>query len=870
MTKKSGTWLSLMSFGLVICLAIPACRTSEEIVPGSDELSTSSDAACEVTRRLKRITIPEMTFYPPANIVDAVNFFNQASKDYDTPETPLEQRGVRFMLCLPRDRFSPEEPINGVIPRIAAMSARFISLYDALNLVCEVTDMKWEVLSERILISPKEKDGGCVSRSFTVPQALSDKLFHKRHGVASNAAPNTVWDEFFKELGVTGPTNATVEYFPFAKRLDVTNTRANLELVEMVFNHFAMRTVEVEMEIHAFSTSDIERLQLSGGMSLESLMQLRERGKSKSVATASVLTKSGQEAIMRAVQEVIYPTELMMDFSQTDSNCTERSAVKTLKPSSFTTRETGMILQVVPEVFEEERSKINLTLKPQWITLEGWTNFPASWSAGGGMKSITFKQPVFGVTSFETQAVVTDGETIMLGSCSTPDGEWSYVGFITARLRDVEAGSTASRKEKPNSQNELKNAAVFKKLRSVIVPEMSSRLPPSTTIIDVVRSLKDASIQYDSGVPEMERGINLVLKVPASFWEQKQTQSLTNVDIFAEPETETNGVPIIPRSVCRIFTLYDELKLACDITGMEFEIKDGIVWIMPTREYTELYHGSNYPPVLARSEQNSADTNSCTTLSFEQEIKNFGMFLPRGHSVRLFPSINMRCIKDSRYGHQMLKKFIEDFGGNPSMLEVDIQIHAFPSKEVEQLRRAGDISMENLMALRRTGKSKHVASATVLTKSGQEAVVKSLREVIYPTELSTFFGQSGTNVTVQRATQTFVPENFVMRETGMILQVVPWMSDSDQTAINVKLKPACVTLDRWEAFPAERMDGWNHSKIPFQQPIFGVKSFETQITVKDGETVLLGSSATTDNKWVQFGFLTVRCKQHYPGGHTEM
>jgi hypothetical protein len=870
-----------MIVGLVICLTIPACRTSEQKVSDADGLSPSSDAACEVTQRLKRITIPDMTFYPPATIVDTIDFLKQASIDYDDPSIPLDQRGVSFILRLNQDPspvavtnesvdvFASAATASRDLPRIAAMSVQFISMYDALNLVCEVTDMKWEVSRERILLTPKEQDGVCVSRSYTVPQALSDKLFHKRHGPASNVAPNTVWEAFFKELGVTGPTNATVEYLPFAKRLDVTNTRENLELVEKVFNHFAMRTVEVEMEIHAFSTSDIERLHLSGGMSLESLMKLRESGKSKSVATASVLTKSGQEAIMRAVQEVIYPTELMMDSSQTGSNRSERIAIKALKPSNFATRETGMILQVVPEVFEEERSKINLTLKPQWITLEGWTTFPASWSAGGGIKSSTFKQPIFGVTSFETQAVLTDGETIMLGSCSTPDCEWVHVGFLTARLQDVESGPWGSRREKTNSRNELKNAAVAEKLKSVFSPEMSSRLPPSTTIIDVVRSLKDASIQYDSGVPEMERGINFVLKVPASFWEQKQTQSLTNVDIFAEPESGTNGVPYIPSTVCRRNTLYDTLKLACDITGMEFEIKDGIVWIEPSSVYKENYKWWIYPLLTSSCEIISPDSCSQTNDFSEQKYISFfeklGVQWPMDSRVRYLPSVDMICFKMSRSGMDSIKKVLDDdLGCKPLCLEVDVQIHAFPAEEIDRLRRASDITVKTLMDLRRVGKSKQVASATVLTKSGHEAIMKSVREILYPADLMTDVNSSNSNITVQTSAHALVPSEFVMRETGMILQVVPEMSDRGQSQISVLVKPTWVTLDRWEPYSADLAEGLNHSMIPFKQPVFGMKSFETQTTVKDGETVLLGSSATTDNKSVQFGFLTVRRKQHYP------
>ncbi len=81
MTSRTVYRLGLMIVGLVICLTMPACRTSEQKVSDADGLSPSSDAACEVTQRLKRITIPDMTFYPPATIADVIGFLKQASID---------------------------------------------------------------------------------------------------------------------------------------------------------------------------------------------------------------------------------------------------------------------------------------------------------------------------------------------------------------------------------------------------------------------------------------------------------------------------------------------------------------------------------------------------------------------------------------------------------------------------------------------------------------------------------------------------------------------------------------------------------------------------------------------------------------------
>jgi len=134
------------------------------------------------------------------------------------------------------------------------------------------------------------------------------------------------------------------------------------------------------------------------------------------------VTKSGQEAVVKAVQEVIYPMELLTKCRQEGS--------KAVMPSHFTTREVGMTLQVVPEIATPAAF---VGMKPQWVTLEGWKTYPADRASGWTHKTIPFKQPIFGVTSFDTQTVVQEGKTVLLGSSSTPDGKWVHVGFLTAK-----------------------------------------------------------------------------------------------------------------------------------------------------------------------------------------------------------------------------------------------------------------------------------------------------------------------------------------------------------------------------------------------------------------------------------------------------
>jgi Flp pilus assembly secretin CpaC len=864
MSRNSVYRLSVMIFGMAVCLILPACRTCTEKACDTNEVSAVSDPAHDTQRKLKETIIPEMTFYAPATIVDAIDFLNKASHEYAKLGTPLDQRCVNFDLRLPSvfmqvlndddDPFAAESPITSSPPRLAAISVRTISLYDALHLVCEVTDMKWRISERGLVVITPNKWNGLVTRSYNIPQALVDSLLSSHNGQPSDTEPNKVWKAFFEQLGVTGPERAEFNYLPTINKLRVTSTLENLAIIEQVFEVFALRMVEVEMQIQAFRTADIEHLRLSGGMSLESLIALRQKGKSKQVASATALTKSGQEAIVKAVQEVIYPAELLADVGKADSTMTARSTAKALMPGSFTMQETGMILQVVPEVIQSG-SLINLVLRPQWVTLEGWESYPVDLSSSWTHHAHSFKQPIFGVTSFETQTLVKDGGTVLLGSCSTPDGEWVHVGFLAARLKNVQPLYAGNRTDKATSQATLKDTEVEKKMREIVIPEVVLR--PPATIIDALQFFKDASIKYDQpGVCEMGRGINFVLKLPMNAL--PQTGSSTNVDPFAS-SSALNGVPVIPAMSARFINLYDAVKLVCDVTSMKLKFRDGIVWIVPLRcgdgeLITRIYSVSSSPP-CAVCERTRADAGLCSGDNHRQDWRPFfeqlGVNWPLGSSlsVKEVASVSLSRVTNTDVNLCVFENALEYLGVYPRMVEVDVQIHAFTTEDIEKLRLSSDMSLESLMALRKKGKSKQVASATALVKSGGAALVKAVREVRYPTELSNTSGQGG---------GVLMPSAFVFREVGMTLQVFPEITATDQPQLRLKVKPQWVTLEGWKSYPANLGAGWAHKTLAFKQPVFGMTSFETETIVQNGGTVLLGSSSTPDGKWVHVGFLTAK------------
>ena len=105
----------------------------------------------EIEDRMKAMRLPTISFKPPATIIDAVEFFRGASKDYDRPDIPVEKRGFNFVLKLPTgtikqqqaaaeesDGFSADADEgatnNTGLDPIPTITASDITFYEALKL----------------------------------------------------------------------------------------------------------------------------------------------------------------------------------------------------------------------------------------------------------------------------------------------------------------------------------------------------------------------------------------------------------------------------------------------------------------------------------------------------------------------------------------------------------------------------------------------------------------------------------------------------------------------------------------------------------------------------------------------------------------
>ncbi len=131
------------------------------------ELKQSEKRERALVDKMKGMTIPEITFRPPATILDAAEFFFQASADYDEKEVAGERRGINFAVKSPdRLRSFRPRPDDGLPiisaqgcsaggrPELSALSARFCTLYEGLSNVCDRVYASFVIRDNTVVICP--------------------------------------------------------------------------------------------------------------------------------------------------------------------------------------------------------------------------------------------------------------------------------------------------------------------------------------------------------------------------------------------------------------------------------------------------------------------------------------------------------------------------------------------------------------------------------------------------------------------------------------------------------------------------------------------------------------------------------------------
>ena len=113
------------------------------------------------------------------------------------------------------------------------------------------------------------------------------------------------------------------------------------------------------------------------------LHMLSQRSDTDLLSAPKVVTKSGENAVIKVVTEYIYPQDYDVQLQSSGGSSSGGSSsgggssaiLAVVEPQNFTMREVGVILDVTPTYSEANGGTIDLELKPQVVDEPIWHNY---------------------------------------------------------------------------------------------------------------------------------------------------------------------------------------------------------------------------------------------------------------------------------------------------------------------------------------------------------------------------------------------------------------------------------------------------------------------------------------------------------------
>jgi len=227
------------------------------------------------------------------------------------------------------------------------------------------------------------------------------------------------------ECGLTFPEGSFVRHNTRIERLFMKNTEANHKLLAYLLRVWNLTAVQVAIDFAfvSFERSELDRLgrqRPSSVPSTEDVRRLQAEGKGTVESATTVVTRSGQNATVKGVKEIIYGTTILQP---------EEGQSASAQPlfDEFETREVGAIINVTPTLGCDGET-IDLVLQPELTDAPEWKD--------PHHREELLRLPWFFSRNVQTSVVVRKNKTLVMGGMPTKDGKRATYVFVTARLLD--------------------------------------------------------------------------------------------------------------------------------------------------------------------------------------------------------------------------------------------------------------------------------------------------------------------------------------------------------------------------------------------------------------------------------------------------
>lgn len=273
------------------------------------------------------------------------------------------------------------------------------------------------------------------------------------------------WKVFFAHFDVTWPEGSSIMYIKTIGKLRVRNTPENHALLADALRALSANPSLIEVTAWLFEVDQVTLDEIGAALvpgkpagyrytvddfadlpAAELQRRLSARRDNVLMAAPRALTRSGEETVVKAVVEYIYPTDYDVQLEPSSALATGRvervsSGLAAVEPQSFTMREVGTILDVTPTVSDDE-SLIDLAVNLQHVGRPDWNDYGAEpYAPNGGLYPLPMKQPFFPVLSSDTRLSCLPGETLLVSALpvqkKAEGTDRTRLVFLRARLRDL-------------------------------------------------------------------------------------------------------------------------------------------------------------------------------------------------------------------------------------------------------------------------------------------------------------------------------------------------------------------------------------------------------------------------------------------------
>ena len=280
------------------------------------------------------------------------------------------------------------------------------------------------------------------------------------------------------------------------------------------------------------------------------------------------------------------------------------------------------------------------------------------------------------------------------------------------------------------------------------------------------------------------------------------------------------------------------------------------------------------PDEKAKTPDEIAAEKAAAIAAREREWKEWltmavGVEWPEGSTVHELKSLNRLLVKNTPENlGKVAKAWVYLDGKN---IEFDIRYMSADRKTLSEVGYFGRgrvnaaVLRDRLMA---QDGAKLLESPRLVTRPGEETVLKGLTEYIYPTDYEVNHAltsqMDGTNIVygTDSAGAAVEPYSFTMRETGTIVQITPSLVD-DGNLIDIELYTYLVGEPEWKDYGAKaKWEGAATYDLAMEQPFFPVRaSTDTKVSMRPGATSVFCGGADRrkgdEDKFV-FIFVTPR------------